>query len=236
MNVLSVEHLSFQFNKQRSHFFKNLNTSFADSNLHFIQGKNGSGKSTFFRILQGDIHQDEQVSGTILLNEKRYTLKNNTVPSELLDHIHSVRQNIDLMIADQFSVSQNLSFAQLPRYPGFTVPKLPQKSMCTLLSNFNIDLDTHVHRLSGGQRQILAISMVLQRPTKILLLDEPTSALDPKNTQMVMDCLQKIAQSLEITVIIITHDKELVSNYTTHGYHELFEQADGIRAIHHRSI
>jgi ABC-type lipoprotein export system ATPase subunit len=100
-----------------------------------------------------------------------------------------------------------------------------------MLQEFNIDIHKKVDELSGGQKQILAILMALQKPTKLLLLDEPTAALDPKNAHMVMQCLQKLAQELDITVLIISHDKELVLAYAPGYYFEITQDDNDVRTI-----
>ena len=66
--------------------------------------------------------------------------------------------------------------------------------------------------LSGGQKQRVAVARALTMDPKILLCDEATSALDPKTTNSILDLLMEINQKLGITVIIVTHQMEVVRN------------------------
>ena len=107
----------------------------------------------------------------------------------------------------------------MPEFPLFNY--LPQyQPLPKLIKRFGISFEKPVYLLSGGQRQILAILMVLQKPTKLLLLDEPTAALDHKNSTMVMEFLKELLKSVSLTILIICHDKELVR---THAEDDFFE-------------
>src|SRR5581483_218231 len=99
-----------------------------------------------------------------------------------------------------------------------------------MLDHGNIDMTTPAHLLSGGQRQILAIMMALQKPTRVLLLDEPTAALDNDNAQQVMAFLENITAELNLITLIICHDKELVVTYGHHSCYELVHH-NGIRTF-----
>ena len=147
-----------------------------------------------------------------------------------------VQQKFDLMIADQFTFGQNLQIANLPEYPFFA-PLPAHKPLPKLVERFGINSNTPAYLLSGGQRQILSILMVLQKHTKILLLDEPTAALDEKNAQMVMLFLQELIITTPITILIICHDKDLVHEYATKHYYELeVDEKTMVRSIHERSV
>jgi len=105
-------------------------------------------------------------------------------------------------------------------YPSLC--ELPEtKPLPSLIEKYGIDYNIPVSLLSGGQRQILSILMVLERSPKILLLDEPTAALDEENTQLVMDFLQDLCKHQGLTIIAIVHSHELVEKYTPQGYYEL---------------
>lgn len=228
---LQLQDITFSFDKKNHLFFENLNASFQGQAIHFIQGRNGVGKSTLFRILSGDIHPQEQIKGKIIIGSQEIACTNSlSFTQAIKKHIKVVQQNIASMLADQFSVKDNLQAALFDHYP--TLKSLPRiLHYVELLAPFGIFLDSQVQRLSGGQKQILAIIMVLQKKAPILLLDEPTSALDPHNTKLVMDFLHKLCHELGLTILIINHDKEVIENYASHGYFELYMQESGIRAI-----
>ena len=225
-----IENMTFRFPHQKSPFFQSLSLHFPAGKLSFIQGKNGSGKSTFFRIVQGNLLPEEQLTGTVHLNSESFFIEHNKVPTAFINQIKTVVQDIDSMLADQFSVEQNLQGALFPAYPGIRqLPKLEE--FPALLSTFGIDKTAKISTLSGGQRQILAITMALQKRTSVLLLDEPTAALDPENAHMIMDFLSKLAESQHLTVLIISHDKELIKTYSCGSSSELYKTEAGTQDI-----
>jgi len=225
--TLELKDLCFRFAKDKPFFFKDLSIVFDSKTINFVRGKNGAGKSTLFRLLQGNITQQEQVAGSIQISDTSYQL-------ETHDHIDGVRlvhQKFDSMLADQFSFDDNMRFAGIARYPKLA--SLPDCApLPDFLQRFGIDHTKPVKLLSGGQRQILAILMVLQKPTKVLLLDEPTAALDEQNTNMVMEFLAELVRTTDVIIIMICHDKELVLRYARDGYCELrVDQDTGLRSI-----
>lgn len=217
MNELQLTNISFAFKAQGPLLFSNVNMHFPGHAIHFIKGKNGSGKSTLFRLIRGLIHATEQVEGSLTVNDKVIELTSGMKP---ISTIKMVPQQFDHMLASQFSFIQNLQFANMPSHPGLQ-PLPTHQPLPALLERFGIDMHQPIHLLSGGQRQILAIIMALQQPTSILLLDEPTAALDEKNAQLTMAFLQDLLHTRPITILIISHDRELVDTYATKGYYEL---------------
>jgi ABC-type lipoprotein export system ATPase subunit len=203
---IALENLSFCFNNQKQ-LFDNFACQLPEPNIYFLQGKNGTGKSTLFKIMQGELTAQ---SGSISFNGSTFKLGSPEHRNFAHEHISSVPQKFDQMLAPQFTFTQNLQFAQITQYPGLELlpeqPELPE-----LLQKFSIPFDQPVEKLSGGQRQILAIIMALHKVTTLLLLDEPTAALDQENTGMVMEFLQVLQQQKNLTIIIICHDQDLLA-------------------------
>ncbi len=229
--ALVLENLTFQFSKNSLLFFNKVTLSFDSGTIHFIRGSNGSGKSTLFRILQGNIGSNEIISGTLLIDNQTFNLNDKQSFHAYAAHIKTVQQKFDDMLANQFSFLDNLRLAKMPQYP--TLTSLPDhQALPEFLQRFGIDINKPVKLLSGGQRQILAILMVLQKQGKILLLDEPTAALDEQNAAMVMEFVQMLVQKTGMTVLIICHDNELVERYAPNGYYHLvIDQKTGERRV-----
>lgn len=231
-HILLLENVSFRFAGQECNFFEGLSVAFPGRAIHFIQGQNGAGKSTFFSILQGGVQPRESLLGRVVIDGKKleFTDQQRSGLSELKDNVKMVQQAFDGMIADQLSFESNLRAAGMGRYP--TLAGLPlAKPIPDLINRFQIDMQKPAHLLSGGQRQILAILMALQKPAKILLLDEPTAALDQKNSEMVMDFLHELKEKTGLTILIITHDREIMARYAQHGHYRISVSPDGKRSV-----
>ncbi|KKP95946.1 MAG: ABC transporter related protein [candidate division TM6 bacterium GW2011_GWE2_36_25] len=189
-NSLIIENVSFKFSKEKSFFFKDVSLRFSMSALHYIVGDNGSGKSTLLRLILNQLSPGELLEGTI----HRKGL------------IHLVAQNYNQMVAPSFSFEKNISFAKFGKYPRLS-PLSNMQMMPHFVEKFNIALNRPVDSFSGGQKQIVAILMALQKPIDILLLDEPTAALDKDNTSLLLNFLNDLVQEMNVTVIMICHQQ-----------------------------
>jgi ABC-type multidrug transport system ATPase subunit len=209
MNTYYINNLTFRFDEKNSPLFNNASLELKEGTIYFIQGKNGVGKSTLLSMLQGTNPPGSQLEGEIIYNGQQYIIQNNVFPQEITACVRTVVQDTTTMIVPTLTVAENIQLSQLPRFPR--PERLPiDGEMPDIIKKSTINSTTIVHKLSGGQRQILAIAMMIQKPTKVLLLDEPTSALDEYNTLLVMNFLMELAQQLHLIIVIITHDKDVI--------------------------
>ncbi len=204
--ALKVKNFSLKFGKDP--FFQHLSFELKKGTLHTLSGKNGCGKSTLLTALRGD--SAAQLEGTVEIAGESHPISNRDA---LRQKIALISQRFDEMMADQFSFLQNLEFAQLSSQPslykGFQqTPFLP-----LFIERFGIDYNKPVHLLSGGQRQVLALLMALQKQPSILFLDEPTATLDPTNAHMVFQFLRTLIDEFQLTALVICHDEELAASY-----------------------
>lgn len=227
---MRIESLSFKFESHQPYFFHDISATFESYQVHFIQGDNGVGKSTLFNVLQGRVDEHALCELRVILEDVRYTAQNNTVPYAFTQLVHTVQQRYDRMIADRFSFIENVRMANMSRYPG--VGRLPEATIYSITQLMDIDINKPAYLLSGGQRQLLAIVMALQKPTKVLLLDEPTATLDNNNTHLIMQCLNELAAQLKVTMLIICHDLAVVEAYAKEGNRfVLRKEADNKRVL-----
>lgn len=228
---MHIKNMSFKFSSRGRFFFENINFTILPKKIYFLQGVNGSGKSTLFRLLQGNLQEGEVLHGSVVIDATMHDLSLSTSNQVLHGLVSAVQQDYDGMLADRFTFEENLRLAQLPCYPKLKL--LPNhQSVPTLIQRFNIDSHTPVHLLSGGQRQILAVLMALQKRPSLLLLDEPTAALDNVNTHMVLKFLYELVASTDITVLIISHDQTVIKEYAQENYFQMhIDSATGIRSV-----
>lgn len=226
---MKIKHLSFRFDEQGGYFFRGLAVEFAPCKVHMIQGDNGVGKSTFFSVLQGALGSGYLLEAVIELEGTEYRAHGGVLPRAFTQQVHTVQQKYDSMLVGTYTFIENLQLANLSSYPGLGA--LPVPTLLELVAPLQIRCDVPVCRLSGGQRQLLAILMAVQKPTKLLLLDEPTATLDQKNAQLVMQFLHHLADELKVTMVIICHDQALVTQYAQGGSFVMRQCATGERVL-----
>lgn len=207
-----LKNVSFSFGQTNKRFFHNESFALYDKALTFLVGKNGAGKSTLFKVLQGLIEAPDSAEGVIEIGAHSYDISFPEDREKLRNKTMLLHQNFDQMLAPSFTGFQNLTFAQFGNYPG--VSRVHQyDTVSSLAQQFGIPLDKPVGLLSGGQRQMLALLMTVQKDIDLLLLDEPTSALDAKNCQYMMQGIEKLIHQKNIHVICISHDPDLIDQY-----------------------
>lgn len=209
---LSLQNFSFAFEQGKQDFFNNISFEIEKPGLIFIVGKNGIGKSTFLRCLQGVIVSPEGCSGKLFIHNQAYNLVDLQDRDRLHNKSRTLYQSFDSMLASRFTGFENLAFAKFHRNPDLSMVNVASKAE-ELAGHFNIPLEKEVAVMSGGQRQMLALLMVAQKPIDLLLLDEPTAALDSKNSDYVMQGVRTLAEEKNICVICISHDVDLIKKH-----------------------
>jgi ABC-type lipoprotein export system ATPase subunit len=136
-----------------------------------------------------------------------------------------LHQNFDAMLAPSFTGYQNLQFSTFASNPNLDLIT-DSYDITDFVKSFSIPLDKPVHLLSGGQRQMLAMLMVTQKPLDILLFDEPTAALDTKNSDYVMQGIENIAREKNILVLCISHDQDIIQKYSQNKIEIIFDKND----------
>ncbi len=173
-------------------------TIFNDVNLHvekgdftMIFGRSGSGKTTLLNILSG---LDKDFVGTL-----NYSCKE--------EEIAYIYQSFNLI--KDMSVKENI---MLPRV--LQKKSQDESYLDTLLDTLGISYlkNQITSRLSVGEQQRVAVARSLYQGAKIILADEPTASLDIKSEDMLMDLFKTINKSLKITIIMITHNLDLLKH------------------------
>jgi D-xylose transport system ATP-binding protein len=178
-----------------------------------LLGHNGAGKSTLIKILSGAYKRD---AGTILINGEEATINN---PRDAKDYgIETIYQT--LALADNVDAAANLFLGRELRTPWGTLDDVAMESetrkvMGRLNPRFQRFKDPVV-RLSGGQRQSVAIARAIYFNARILIMDEPTAALGPQETEQVADLVRQLKKD-GIGIFLISHD-----------IHDVFDLSDRV--------
>lgn len=171
-----------------------------------IIGQSGAGKSTLLRCING---LESYQGGSIVALGKEVKDLDKTELQLMRKDMGMIFQNFNLL--SRLNVYDNIA---LPLKFWKQNPKSEenQKRIKDLLKLVGLEdkIYSRPRELSGGQKQRVAIARALVMNPQILLCDEATSALDPRITQDILSLLQKINEELGITIIIVTHQMEVV--------------------------
>lgn len=211
---LSLTNYTVTYHHQEVSLLSNFSFSCPEAGLYLIHGANGAGKSTLFSSLCG-YDLPARIKGTIKYENDMFEIGTHEYRKYAQKHIALVPQKYDELLSPGHTVKENLAMALFPLYPSI-LHSFPFKDIPDILKEIGLPLDIPVERMSGGQRQITAIMMALQKNKKILLLDEPTATLDPDNTALVMNFLVRLYKEKEILILMICHDPDLQA-YTEHA-------------------
>ncbi|MBN9065924.1 MAG: ATP-binding cassette domain-containing protein [Rhizobiaceae bacterium] len=210
--VLRAEHISKSFGKV---------TALRDINLHLDRGEvlgllgdNGAGKSTLMKIFTG-YHQP--TSGQLHLNGQPVTLRSVAHARSL--GVEAVYQ--DLALINELNVYRNM-FLQREAVRGGPLGILNDKAMRAAaiehLDRMGVNIpsvDAEVSKLSGGQRQAIAVARSVYQKADLLLLDEPTAAMGAKESAMILDVIQRLRDEGDMAIIIIAHNYAQVFDVCT---------------------
>jgi len=218
-DVLRTEHIGKRFGAVTA--LRDVNLRLARGEILGLIGDNGAGKSTLLKILCGFQPPD---TGRILLNGQEVTLKS-------VDHARSLGIDVvyqDLALINQLSVYHNM-FLNREQVRG---PLLNNRAMRKLarehLDEMGVNIpsvDVPVAKLSGGQRQAIAVARSVYTDAKILLLDEPLAAMGAKEAAMILDLVRDLKERGDVSVIIIAHN-----------YGQVLEVCDRVNLLQHGEI
>ncbi|OGT58638.1 MAG: methionine ABC transporter ATP-binding protein [Gammaproteobacteria bacterium RIFCSPHIGHO2_12_FULL_42_10] len=204
--MISLRHINKLYHTGKSTLvaLDDINLTIRKNEIFGILGKSGAGKSTLLRIVN---LLERPTSGEVIVDNISLT----TLSSRAL-RMH--RQKIG-MIFQHFNLLESRSLfdnVALPLEIQSCSKDVIDKKVSTLLELVGL-ADKHHHfpsELSGGQKQRVGIARALASHPAVLLCDEATSALDTESTQSILNLLKKINRELGLTILLITHELEVV--------------------------
>ncbi len=221
--MLQVNNLSLLFGKRI--LFKDVNIKFRPGNCYGLIGANGAGKSTFLKILSGEIEQtagDVQVDKherIAILSQDQYAFDDieviNTVIMGHRELFDVLNERTEIYAKDDFTDEDGIRASELEelveRFNGYD----SESDAAVLLKGLGIDDSLHnkkMKELEGGEKVKVLLAQALFGNPDILLLDEPTNHLDIESITWLEDYLMNFKN----TVIVVSHDRHFLNNVCTH--------------------
>lgn len=169
-------------------------------------GSNGAGKSTLISVISRTLKKDE---GSVYVDDKE--LKD-WKHRDLSKRLSILKQSNHLNI--RLTVRELVAFGRFP-YSNGSLTKEDQEKVDMALNYMGItDLqDRFLDQLSGGQRQMAYIAMVIAQDTEYIFLDEPLNNLDMKHSVKIMKVLRRLVDEMGKTIMVVIHDINFVSCY-----------------------
>lgn len=217
--ALRMEHIAKRFGAL---------TALQDVNLHLNRGEvlgligdNGAGKSTLIKIISGYHRPD---AGRIIVNGDEMALHS-------VDHARSVGIDTvyqDLALVNELSVYHNMFLnRERVRWPFLhnrSMRRLAKQHLDDMGVNIP-DVTVEVAKLSGGQRQAIAVARSVYSDATILLLDEPLAAMGAKEGALILDLVRDLKARGEVSIIIIAHN-----------YAQVLDVCDRVNLLQHGEI
>lgn len=195
---INLDNISYTYPGAKEPVFSRLSLHIPQNKWTTLIGRNGSGKSTIARLIDGLLVPSE---GTITVNGL-------TVNEENLATLHRlvgiVFQNPDNQFVGA-TVADDIAF-------GLENHQVPRSQMVDLINTALAKVgmtalaDAEPNMLSGGQKQRVAIAGILALKPQTIILDEATSMLDPAGRRMILELLNSLRAEQDLTIISITHD------------------------------
>ncbi len=206
---LRVENLEFSYDKKE--VLKGVSGTFYEGTFYGIAGPNGSGKTTWLKVMSGLLDYKED---TIKLFGKAMSNMNRL---DVAKQMSFVPQMFNIPYA--FSVEDVVKMGRYPYQKGVSTYSADDKAIVetTLIETnlFNLK-DRLVTELSGGELQRVMIARAIAQDTPIILLDEPISHLDIYYQYEIISLLKKLCRDKKKTIIAVLHELNVTLNHCDH--------------------
>jgi ABC-type sugar transport system ATPase subunit len=220
--VLRTEHVSKSFGRVTA--LRDASIQLGKGEVLGLLGDNGAGKSTLMKILTG-LHKPD--SGKLYFQGKEIELR--SVGHARALGIEPVYQ--DLALINELSVYRNMFLQREIMYGGF-LRILNDGAMRERardhLNQMGVNIpsvNVEISKLSGGQRQAIAVARSVYANAKVLLLDEPTAAMGVRESAIILNLIRRLKEKGEVSIIIVAHN-----------YAHIFDVCDRVNLLQNGEI
>ena len=204
MKLIKVEH-AYKIYKNGTTAVADLSVSIDKGEFVFVIGTTGSGKSTFIKLLY---REEKPTKGSVIVGGIDVAKLRNS-------KVYKLRRKLGVVFQD-FKLLPKLTVYENVAYPleSYGVDKNEIKDrVLKAVERVGLKnkLRSYPNQLSGGEQQRVCIARAIVNEPKLIICDEPTGDLDPKMSKEIMDVINNINKELGSTIIMATHDKEIVN-------------------------
>ena len=218
-NMIEIRNVvkTFRTKEEDIHAVNGVSLKIEDGEIYGIIGYSGAGKSTLVRLIN---QLERQSAGDVIIDGQAMQDLSKKELREKRRKIGMIFQHFNLLWSRTVleNIELPLEFAGVPKQER--VKKAREMAELVGLAGRE---DAYPSELSGGQKQRVGIARALANDPQILLSDEATSALDPDTTDQILDLLKDINKKLGITIVMITHQMEVVQKIC----HRMAVMSDG---------
>ncbi|CAG35485.1 energy-coupling factor ABC transporter ATP-binding protein [Desulfotalea psychrophila] len=204
--LIKLENICYQYPAATEPAIRDINLSLGQGRTGII-GPNGGGKTTLFHLIVGLLKPTE---GRLLFQGREVSCKKDLY--QLRKEVGFLFQNSDDQLFSP-TVLEDVAFGPLNLGAGPEEAREVAQNTLEGLGLYGFE-ERITHRLSGGEKKLVALATILAMKPKILLLDEPTNNLDPRTQDRLVEILNGLAQSQ----LIISHDLDFLDSVTEELY------------------
>ena len=186
--MIQIQNLSYKYSGATENVFDGLTLSFAEGKIFGLLGKNGVGKSTLLHLLSGLLMPRE---GRILIDGQEPRLRQPSLQEEVF------------FVPDEFSLPA-MPLTRYVKYREPFYPRFSQEILRQCLQDFEIEMHSHLDKLSLGEKKRVLVSFALATQCRVLLMDEPTNGLDIPAKTLFRKLVAR-HMSDDQTIIVSTH-------------------------------
>lgn len=215
-NILEIKNLNLFFGKYQALY--NINLRLKEGEMHALVGESGCGKTLTSMSIMRLIPKNANITGgeIIFHNENLLNYTEKQMQNLRGNKISLIPQDPMTSLNPLYTVGNQL-IESIKTHSKVTEHQALRKAL-EVMDMVNIPdkknkINFYPHEFSGGMKQRIIIAMALASNAEIIIADEPTTALDVTIQKQIMDLLTSIKQEFAATILLISHDLALVSNY-----------------------